>query len=69
MYKIEDDVIRQIKHFQQNQGTQWHSLTLSKAANEEVLQVFDTNWVYNPKEKGVIRSLTVDLQDIYTREY
>lgn len=69
MYKIEDDVIRQIKHFQQNQGTQWHSLTLSKAANEEVLQVFDTNWVYDPKEKGVIRSLTTDLQDIYTREY
>lgn len=67
MYKIEDDVISQIRHSQQNRGTQWHSLTLSRDANEEVLSVFDTNWIYNPKDKGIIRSMTEGLQDIYER--
>lgn len=64
MYKIDDDVLREVRYFQQNKGTQFHSLTLSKEANPEVLEFFDTNWVYNPKEKGIIRELTAGLQDI-----
>lgn len=64
MYKIDDDVLREVRYFQQNKGTQFHSLTLSKDANPEVLEFFDTNWVYNPKEKGIIRELTAGLQDI-----
>ncbi|TXB61891.1 VWA domain-containing protein [Phaeodactylibacter luteus] len=62
MYKIDDDVLRDIRYFQQNKGTQFHSLTLSNEANPEVLEFFDTNWVYNPKEKGVIRELTAGLK-------
>ncbi len=61
MYKVDDDVLRDIRYFQQNKGTQFHSLTLSKEANPEVLEFFDTNWVYNPKEKGIIRELTAGL--------
>lgn len=64
MYKIDDDVLREVRYFQQNKGTQFHSLTLSTEANPEVLEFFDTNWVYNPKEKGIIRELTAGLQDI-----
>lgn len=64
MYKIDDDVLREVRYFQQNKGTQFHSLTLSKEANPEVLEFFDTNWVYNPKQKGIIRELTAGLQDI-----
>ncbi|PHN06062.1 vWA domain-containing protein [Flavilitoribacter nigricans] len=65
MYKLEDDVLRQIRYFQQNKGTQFHSLTLSDEANPEVLEYFDTNWVYHPKEKGIIRSLTAGLHSIH----
>lgn len=64
MYKLEEDVLKQIRYFQQNKGTHFHSLTLSEEANPEVLDFFDTNWVYNPKEKGIIRSLTVGLHDL-----
>ncbi|NRA48687.1 MAG: VWA domain-containing protein [Phaeodactylibacter sp.] len=64
MYKIDDDVLREVRYFQQNKGTQFHSLTLSKEANPEVLEFFDTNWVYNPKQKGIIRELTAGLQEI-----
>lgn len=64
MYKIDDDVLREVRYFQQNKGTQFHSLTLSKEANPEVLEFFDTNWVYDPKQKGVIRELTAGLQEI-----
>jgi uncharacterized protein with von Willebrand factor type A (vWA) domain len=67
MYKIDDDVLREVRFFQQNKGTQFHSLTLSKEANPEVLEFFDTNWVYNPKQKGIIRELTAGLQDIRHR--
>jgi uncharacterized protein with von Willebrand factor type A (vWA) domain len=64
MYKIDDDVLREVRYFQQNKGTQFHSLTLSKEANPEVLEFFDTNWVYDPKQKGIIRELTAGLQEI-----
>ena len=64
MYKIDDDVLRDVRFFQQNKGTQFHSLTLSKEANPEVLAFFDTNWVYNPKQKGIIRELTAGLGTI-----
>ena len=67
MYSIDEDVLKQIRHFQQNRGTQFHSLTISDYANPEVLAFFDTNWVYDPKEKGVIKALTQGLKTIYER--
>lgn len=69
MYKIEDDVLQQIKYFQQNKGTQWHSLTLSTEGNADILSVFDTNWVYDPKEKGIIKSLTHNMESIFSKRY
>ncbi|MEM1318874.1 MAG: hypothetical protein AAGG75_01390 [Bacteroidota bacterium] len=67
MSKMESDVLEQIRYHQQNKNTQFHCLTIGDYANENVLAVFDTNWVYNPKEKGIIRSLTKDIQSIKER--
>jgi uncharacterized protein with von Willebrand factor type A (vWA) domain len=67
MYKIDKEVVQEVKYFQHNKRTQFHSLTLSAEANTEILQLFDTNWVYDPKQKGIIRSLTAGLQSIERR--
>ncbi len=67
MHKVQADVLNQIRHYQQNKGTQFHCLTLSEEANTEVLEFFDTNWVYDPHQKGIIRSLTRGLNDIMER--
>lgn len=64
MYKIHDSILDEVKYFQQNQDTQFHSLTLSKQANPDILKFFDTNWVYDPKEKGIIREMTKGLRTI-----
>ncbi len=67
MYKLEGDVKQQIKHYQVNKNTQFHALSIGNQANADVLHYFDTNWQYNPKEKGIIRSLTEGLNDIMER--
>ncbi|MEM9546041.1 MAG: hypothetical protein AAGA77_08710 [Bacteroidota bacterium] len=67
MYKLEDDVKQQIKHYQVNKNTQFHALSIGNQANSDVLHYFDTNWQYNPKQKGVIRALTEGLNDIKER--
>lgn len=67
MHKLDDELLQQISHFQQNKGTQFHCLTLSDQANPQIIRYFDTNWLYDPHEKGIIRSLTQGLQDIKQR--
>lgn len=67
MSKMDDDVLNQFRYHQQNKNTQFHCLTLGSDFNENVLAVFDTNWVYDPKEKGVIRALTRGFQTIKER--
>lgn len=67
MYKINDDILASVKYYQQNKNTQFHSLTVSAQANEHILAAFDTNWMYDPREKGVIKSLSRGLADIRDR--
>lgn len=67
MYRIDKDVLDDIRYFQQNKGTEFHSLTLSKEANSEILQRFDTNWIYDPRQKGIIKELTRGLGTIGER--
>ncbi len=67
MYKIDEDVLADIRYFQHNKGTEFHSLTLSDEANSEVLDRFDTNWIYDPKRKGIIKELTRGLGEINER--
>ncbi len=64
MYKIDKDVMDEIRFFQQNKGTEFHSLTLSNEANSDILRRFDTNWIYNPEQKGIIKELTRGLGTI-----
>jgi uncharacterized protein with von Willebrand factor type A (vWA) domain len=67
MHKLDDDVFQQIRFYQQNKNTQFHCLTLGENANTDLVNVFDTNWVYNPKQKGIIKALTRGFQDIKDR--
>lgn len=67
MYKIDRDVLDEVAYFQQNQGTEFHSLALADEANASLLARFDTNWVYDPKTKGVIRELTRGLAEIVSQ--
>lgn len=66
MYKIDRDILDEVAYFQQNQGTEFHSLALANEANGSLLSQFDTNWIYNPKTKGIIRELTRGLSEIVT---
>ncbi len=67
MYRVDRDVLAEVKYHQQNSGTQFHSLTLSDDPNVQILEQFDTNWIYNPQQKGVIRELTRGLETIRER--
>ena len=67
MYKIDQDVLNEVKFFQHNKNTEFHSLALSREANAELLGRFDTNWIYDPARKGVISELTRGLTTITDR--
>ncbi len=67
MHKLDDDVFQQIRFHQQNKNTQFHCLTLGGHASSDLVNIFDTNWIYDPKEKGIIKALTKGFQDIKER--
>ena len=67
MYKIDQEILNEVAHFQHNKNTEFHSLALAREANAELLSRFDTNWVYDPKQKGIIRELTRGIAEIGTR--
>ncbi len=67
MSRLDLDIENSIKYHQQNQNTQFHCLVIGKESNENVLKVFDTNWKYDPEEKGIIRSITRGFSDIVNR--
>ncbi|MEM6633860.1 MAG: VWA domain-containing protein [Bacteroidota bacterium] len=64
MYELDEDLINRIQHYQQNKGTQFHSLILNNIPNTEVVRHFDNVWIYNPESKGIIRTLAGDLQTL-----
>lgn len=67
MYRIDEDIIQKVKHHQQNNNTQFHSLILSENPNAEVIAHFDSNWLYDPEEKGIIRELEGKLRQLAER--
>ncbi|MCI4670858.1 MAG: VWA domain-containing protein [Bacteroidia bacterium] len=67
MYKVADEILDRVRFHQQNNGTQFHSLTLHEDPNAEVILTFDTNWVYDPKSKGIIRELSGEMRKITKR--
>ena len=67
MYKIDQDILNEVAFYQHNKSTEFHSLALAREANAELLSRFDTNWIYDPLHKGIIRELTRGLADIHAR--
>ena len=67
MYSIEDDILRSIRFFQEHQNTQFHSLTLSEQVLEPILQVFDSSWVYDPNDKGILPALAENIKVVAGR--
>lgn len=67
MSQLNPNLLERVRHHQQNLNTQFHCLTIGSNANEGVLDIFDTNWIYDPKDEGIIRALTKGLKDINNR--
>lgn len=67
MYKIDRDVLSDIAYQQQNKNTEFHSLALSSEANADILERFDTNWIYDPAQRGIIKELSRGLEVIRAR--
>ncbi len=63
MFEIKEDILKRIRR-EQEKGTKFHSLTISKQANPEVIEQFDNNWIYNPEKRGIERQLVQDLRSI-----
>lgn len=57
MYRVNKDVLQEVRHCQQNKGAQFHSLTLSDDPSSLILEYFDNNWLYDPQQKGIMRDL------------
>ena len=64
MYKIDDDILERVRHHQQHHRTAFHALTLHQDPNAEVIEQFDTNWIYDPADKGIIRELAGKLRTL-----
>jgi len=63
MYSLREDFIKRMETERQK-DTRFHSLAIAQNANAEILEVFDHNWVYNPKEENVIQRIWKDLQTL-----
>ncbi|RMG60769.1 MAG: VWA domain-containing protein, partial [Bacteroidetes bacterium] len=66
MYRIEGDILERMRE-QQQRGTQFHSLILHQDPNAEVIDRFDTNWVYDPEQPHLIRELAGTLRVLGAR--
>jgi uncharacterized protein with von Willebrand factor type A (vWA) domain len=64
MYRVDRDTLQQVHKARHSRGTRFHSLTLSQRPNRKILEAFDTNWVYDPEGKGIVRELRRSLEEI-----
>jgi len=67
MYKISEDLLQRMEKQQFNKGTQFHNLTISEQGNQEVIDKFDNNWLYNLDTKNIERTLHENLTQIRNR--
>jgi uncharacterized protein with von Willebrand factor type A (vWA) domain len=63
MFEIRQEILDRIKR-EKEKDTKFHSLTIGKKANQEVLDAFDNCWMYDPESKRIIEQLTKDLQKL-----
>lgn len=61
MFDIREDLLARIRK-EQARGTKFHSLTLSQKPNLQVVEQFDNYWVYDPKERNIMRRLWEDIR-------
>lgn len=67
MYKLDEDILQRVHHFQKNQNTMFYSLILSENPNAEVVNHFDATWLYDPEQKGVIEELSRKVRSVSKR--
>lgn len=61
MFELREDIVKKIQQ-EQAKDTKFHSLTISKKANPEIVYRFDNNWQYHPQEREIIKIIYQDLQ-------
>ncbi len=59
MYKLDADIMNDMRHFQHNKATEFHALVLGDHANEEIVGAFDTTWQYDGG--GVVKRVAREL--------
>ena len=59
MVQLDDDILAEMRHFQQNKATEFHGLVLGRHGNPQVVDAFDTTWQYDGE--GVVRRVARDL--------
>lgn len=64
MFELREDIVKKIRQ-EQSKDTRFHSLTISKKANPEIVYRFDNNWQYNTEQREVIKVIYQDLQDAF----
>ncbi len=59
MYKLDADIMNDMRYFQHNKATEFHALVLGEHANEEIVGAFDTTWQYDGS--GVVKRVAREL--------
>ena len=59
MYKLDADIVADMRHFQHNKATEFHALVVGEHANQEIVGAFDTTWQYDGA--GVVRRVAREL--------
>jgi uncharacterized protein with von Willebrand factor type A (vWA) domain len=62
MFELREDIVKKIRQ-EQAKDTKFHSLTISKKANPEIVYRFDNNWQYVPEQREIIKVIYQDLQE------
>jgi uncharacterized protein with von Willebrand factor type A (vWA) domain len=63
MFELREDIVKKIRQ-EQSKDTRFHSLTISKQANPEIVSRFDNHWHYNPEQREVMKVIYQDLQKL-----
>ena len=68
MYKLDKEVARRMEFQQMNHNTKFHSLIISDQANDQIIDLFDNVWIYDPKEKGIMQSVRENVSSVLKAE-
>ena len=66
MNNLSDDVQKQIKA-EQDKNTEFYSLTIGSSANQNTIECFDHNWLYDMSDPKANRHLVEQLDKLKRR--